>query len=122
MKDRKKRKFIMYGLIVALMATTVAYAVLQTTLNINGTVTKKGGSWNIYFTNLSTPSRASGTLTGEASAANPNLSATSFTFEATLVKPLDSITYTFDVVNDGTIHAMLDSVALTGVEEAKAKV
>ena len=54
MRDRGKRKLIMYGLMVALMVTTVAYAVLQTTLNINGTVTKKGGSWDIHFANLST--------------------------------------------------------------------
>ena len=108
-----KKKAIIFVLVALLTVTSVAYAILSTTLNITGTVTKKGGDWNVYFTNLSTP-----TLTGGATVSNAKLEASSFTFNALLVKPLDSIVYTFDVTNKGTINAKLSSITLTGEDTA----
>ena len=113
-RGRRTRKMIMYVMMAALMFTTVAYAALQATLNINGTVTKKGGSWDIHFANLSEPA-----LTGDAEVGSSTLELTSFTFSASVAKPLDSIVYTFDVVNAGTIDAILDSITLTGKNEAE---
>ena len=42
-----KRRVIVYALAIALAVTTVAYAVMQTTLNVSGTVVKKGASLDI---------------------------------------------------------------------------
>ena len=105
----------MYGLAIALMLTTVAYAILQNTLNISGTVVKKGGTWNIYFTNPS-----SARVTGTAKGSNITLQATSLSFSVELYKPIDSVTYTVGIKNGGTIDAVLDSVSLTGVDTAKS--
>lgn len=115
MKNVKQRKLIMYGLAIALMLTTVAYAILQTTLNISGTVVKKGGTWNIYFTNPS-----SAIVTGTAKGSNITLQSTSLSFSVELYKPNDSVTYTVGIKNGGTIDAVLDSVSLTGVDTAKS--
>ena len=72
MKDRNKRKLIIYALVGVLMLTTVAYASLQTILNVSGTVVKKGNLWNIYFTN---PSSAS--IVGTATGGSLNIQASS---------------------------------------------
>lgn len=115
MRDRNKRRLIIYGLIGVLTLTTVAYATLQTVLNISGTVVKKGNLWNIYFTN---PSSAS--VVGSATGGSINIQASSLTFSVNLYKPGDKVTYTVDVKNGGTIDATLNSISLTGLDTAKS--
>lgn len=60
MRLRSKRRMIIYSLIGVLMFTTVAYAIIQSTLDIAGTVVKQGNVWNIYFSNLSKPNTVGG--------------------------------------------------------------
>ena len=115
MKDRNKRKLIIYGLVGVLMLTTVAYASLQTILNVSGTVVKKGNLWNIYFTN---PSSAS--IVGTATGSSLNIQASSLNFQVSLYKPGDKVTYTVDIKNGGTIDAVLNSISLTGLDTAKS--
>ena len=115
MKDRNKRKLIIYGLLGVLMLTTVAYASLQTILNVSGTVVKKGNLWNIYFTN---PSSAS--IVGTATGSSLNIQASSLNFQVSLYKPGDKVTYTVDIKNGGTIDAVLNSISLTGLDTAKS--
>ena len=113
MKDRNKRKLIIYGLLGVLMLTTVAYASLQTILNVSGTVVKKGNLWNIYFTN---PSSAS--IVGTATGSSLNIQASSLNFQVSLYKPRDKVSYTVDIKNGGTIDAVLNSISLTGLDTA----
>ena len=113
MKQKNQRTLAIFALVLAIVETTIAYAALSTTLNISGTVTKKGGSWNIYFTN---PSSAS--IEGSAKASTITLASTQVSFNVELYKPNDSVTYTVDIKNGGTIDAILDSVTLTGVDTA----
>ncbi len=113
MKQKNQRTLAIFALALAIVATTIAYAALSTTLNVSGTVTKKGGSWNIYFTN---PSSAS--IEGSAKASTITLASTQISFNVELYKPNDSVTYTVDIKNGGTIDAILDSVTLTGVDTA----
>ena len=115
MKDRNKRKLIIYALIGVLMLTTVAYASLQTILNVSGTVVKKGNLWNIYFTN---PSSAS--VVGTATGSSLNIQASSLNFQVSLYKPRDKVSYTVDIKNGGTIDAVLNSISLTGLDTAKS--
>ena len=115
MKDRNKRKLIIYALIGVLMITTVAYAALSTVLNVSGTVVKKGNLWNIYFTN---PSSAS--IVGTATGSSLNIQASSLNFQVSLYKPGDKVTYTVDIKNGGTIDAVLNSISLTGLDTAKS--
>ena len=53
MKTKKTRSLIIAIMAFSIIATTVAYAALQTTLNISGSIAKKGGSWDIHFENVS---------------------------------------------------------------------
>lgn len=54
MNQKKQRTLAIFALAIALVATTVAYAVLSTTLKVSGSVTKKGGTWAINIQNIST--------------------------------------------------------------------
>ena len=111
-----KRRIIVYILAIALTITTVAYAAIQTVLNVSGTVVKKGSALNIYFANLKTPS-----LSGNGKSSSATLSSTKFDFTVELSEPLDSVTYYFDVVNSGTIKAKLESITYSGVTAASSK-
>ncbi len=115
MKDRNKRKLIIYALVGVLMLTTVAYASLQTILNVSGTVVKKGNLWNIYFTNSSSAS-----IVGTATGSSLNIQASKLDFSVSLYKPRDKVSYTVDIKNGGTIDAVLNSISLTGLDTAKS--
>ena len=95
---------------VILIGMTIAYAALQTNLNISGTAETSAVEWNVHFDNF-----AKGTVVGSATGPTAaelgsKVTATSITDLAiTLPKPGDSITYTWDILNEGTIDAKLNS-------------
>ena len=120
MNQKKQRTLALFALAVALVATTVAYAALSTTLNISGNITKKGGSWSVGITNLSSVSTKG---TGSMSKA-PSVSGTTLSFDANLKKPGDSVSFTFDIVNSGTVTAGMDvgsaKMAINGISRTLA--
>lgn len=93
---------------IAVVGLSIGYAALQQTLTINTTATAKAQTWSVKFTNLATP-----TLTGKASvktAAALNSASTEITIDVDLKEPGDTVTYTFDVTNAGTINAKLSAI------------
>lgn len=107
-----QRRIIVYVLAVALVVTTVAYAVMQTTLNVSGVVVKKGATLDIYFDNLQTP-----ILTGNGKSNSTNLSSTTFNFSIELSEPNDSVKYYLDIVNDDEVNAKLEDVVIEGAND-----
>ena len=103
-KERKVKYLSIVALIVAVVGLGVAFAAMSTTLTINGTATMDTAKWDIHFENLSEVK-----LGGFATeTVKPTLAATKIgDYAVTLTRPGDSATYTFDVVNDGTIDAKL---------------
>ena len=95
------------ALIVAVLGLGVAFAALSSQLTINGSAKAQAGSWNIHFAKtLDMPTQT----TGNASFTEPTLSDTSILgFKATVTKPGDSVTYYFDIVNSGTVDALVDN-------------
>lgn len=95
---------------VILLGMTIAYAALQTNLNISGTAETTAIEWDIHFDKF-----AKGTVVGSATGPTAEelgskVTSTSISDLAiSLPKPGDSITYTFDIVNAGTIDAKLNS-------------
>lgn len=103
MNQKKQRTLAIFALAIALVATTVAYAALSTTLKVSGSVTKKGGTWAINIQNISTVTTAgSGKMTTA-----PKVSGTTLSFAAELSKPGDSVSFTFDIANNGTLSAIM---------------
>lgn len=107
-KERKIKTLSLVTLIVAVLGLTVAFAALSQTLTINGTASVDAASWDIHFENLSEPK-----ITGAAEVIEtPTLTNDSFDgLNVKLTKPGDSVTYTFDIVNKGTIAAKIDEEA-----------
>ena len=105
-KQRKIKSMTVIALIVAVLGLTVAFAALSTTLTINGTANVNTATWDIHFANLTGPDT---TGTG-ASSSEPILDSTTIdNVNMSVTKPGDSVTYYFDIVNNGTIDAVLDT-------------
>ncbi|MBR4618255.1 MAG: hypothetical protein IKO49_03020 [Bacilli bacterium] len=111
MSMNKSKSALIAILVVGLVTMTVVYAALSTTLTISNSATVAATKWDVHFDNLQMASGNTATVaTGkEAKISGP----TSITgLEATFVKPGDSVSYTFDIVNGGDINAKLTSYTL----------
>ncbi|MBQ6497601.1 MAG: hypothetical protein IJI58_02670 [Bacilli bacterium] len=107
MKKNKKRNVIIV-LIVLLLAISIGYAVLQSTLNIQGTAGIDSVSWDIHWNNVEiTPGSVS---TSTANKATIDSSLTTVNYNITLEKPGDYYEFTVDAVNGGTLDAMIASI------------
>lgn len=121
-KERGFRALAVVAICVAVVALSIGYAALSQTLNINGTTTLKGSTWDVHFENLTKPTTENSGLVGKATETSSSLSTTTLTFTANLTLPGDSITYLWDVKNAGTIDAKLSATpVLTGLTEAQAQ-
>ena len=96
-------------LIVACVGLTIGYSALSTTLSIKGTASIEGMSWRIEFQNLS-----EATLTGNASIiSNPVISEDKTeisSYNVNFLDPGDSVSYTFQIANNGTLNAKLSEI------------
>ena len=109
MKNNRK---VLYGLVaLALMLSvvgiSVGFASMSSTLTIKGTTTVVPASWKIKFTNLQQAS-----ITGSADVVTaPQITSDTHigNYAVKLTKPGDSVVYTFDVENEGTLDATLDT-------------
>lgn len=109
----KNKVVIIISLFVTILFMAVGFSVLETSLLINGTSAVKSSTWNVHFSNLNL-----GDKVGEASEITaPALSSTNLTsisdFSVSLRKIDDSISYTFDVVNDGNYNAKISSINIS---------
>lgn len=112
MNKSNNKLVVTISLFATVLLMTIGFAALSTNLTINGTGTVKSSTWDIHFENLS-----SSVKVGEANEITPpTLSPTNTTsisgFSVSLRKISDSISYTFDVVNDGSYNAKISSIAL----------
>ena len=112
MKRRKRKKSsILLTLILLLAGISVGYAILMQDLTINGTSNVKGNTWNVYFDNLDYQNRGNVELEqGDFNATIDNDTLVDVSFKITLKNPGDHYEFLVDVVNDGTVDAMVDSL------------
>ena len=101
--NRKFYYIILTILIVLVASLSVAYAVLSTVLNISGSTEIVASSWDIHFDNIEVDS-------GSVNSDKPEIVGNNISFSSDLKKPGDYYRFTVDVVNDGSIDAMIDSV------------
>ena len=101
----KKKMSIMYILLFVVLASLgVGYSYIKSDLNINGSSKIVGATWDVHFANLNV---TSGSVTAEIEASITDT--TTVGFAATLENPNDYYEFTVDVVNNGTMDAMIDS-------------
>ena len=104
--------------IVLILAISIGYAALSTTLTINGTANVASNSWLIYFTNVQVKS---GSVTATTVPTTSGTSTTTLTWAVNLQMPGDFYEYNVDVKNDGTINAMIGSLSNTSLTTNQAK-
>ena len=119
-KENRVRNVVLGVLAVSLIGLTVAYAQLTQRLNINGTAKSKSNTWDIHFENLKS------TVTGNAVLSQDNpltIVSNSTTISGSvgnLSLPGDSIVYTFDIANKGTISAQLSADPIISTPECSS--
>ena len=105
--DRKTLYFILSIVLVFVFTLTVVYAALNTVLKITGNAEVVASNWDIYLDN---PQVVSGSVNNNV----PTISnKTTASFSTTLINPGDYYEFTIDIINDGSIDAMIDSVVKT---------
>ncbi|MBQ6497719.1 MAG: hypothetical protein IJI58_03285 [Bacilli bacterium] len=105
----KKKMDIMYLLVFVLLSSIgTGYAYIRSNLNINGTANVTAANWDVHFENLNV-------TTGSVTATTPAdiTDDTTVEFAATLEEPNDFYEFTVDVVNEGTMDAMIDSFSIS---------
>ena len=115
--SEKTRNIILIVLAVCLIGITVAYATLSQNLNISGVAKVEKTSWNIHFTKVLTP-KAEGYAEGGKATLNSDSTVLTVS-EGILKVPGDTITYVFDVINEGDLDAEVETV-LTTIDSCKA--
>ena len=102
-KDRKILYLVFSVVLICLFTLTIAYSALSTILSINGNSEVVASSWDIY---LSNPSVTNGSVTDDVPTIIGN---DTLEFNSILNVPGDFYEFRFDIVNDGSIDAMIDS-------------
>ena len=112
-KERRTKALVIVVMLIVVAGLTVAFAALSTTLNINGTAYLDAAKWGIKFENLSSPTKiGSATTTGTAKIEETK-AAEITGINVSLSTPGDKVTYTVDLVNEGTINAKIDNIEKT---------
>ena len=102
--NRKLQLVILLVLVCLIGTMSIAYAVLSTTLNINGTAQVQDASWNVHFDNVQ--------VNPYSVEINPVITDNNkVSFSADLTTPGDFYKFTVDIVNEGSIDAMIESIA-----------
>lgn len=120
--NRAFKTLAIVAICIAVVGLSIGYAALSQTLNITteATVGSQASNWNIKFVNP-----GEGQATGTSDVGTITLTSTDVTVSGVILKaPGDAVTYTFDVVNDGTIDAKVSTFTqktptVTGSGDAK---
>ena len=103
---RSKKRLNKYFLLLLLLGVSVGFALLSTTLKINGIGGVLGSTWDIHWENVQP--NAESTVT----AAKPQISenATKVSYEVTLELPGDYYEFDVDAKNSGTIAGTINEI------------
>lgn len=111
MNDKNFKIIIALAIVAIVSVVGVGVAAFTTNLTINGVAKVNASSWKIKFTNLS-----SANLVGTAEETKTPTISNEDThigdYNVNFTTPGDSVTYTFDVVNEGTFNSKISSIVL----------
>ena len=103
-KDRKVLTLGLCLILVCVFTLTIAYAALNAVLTISGNAQVSSADWDIHLAN---PKVTNGSATTNVPQIKTN---STMDFTTTLNMPGDFYEFTVDVVNSGSIDAMINSV------------
>ena len=105
-KDRKVLTLGLCLVVVCVFTLTIAYAALNAVLTIQGSAQVTSADWDVHLANPKVKN-------GSATTAVPSVNGNTLTFNTVLKNPGDYYEFTVDVVNGGSIDAMIDKVTKT---------
>lgn len=112
---KKSKNLLVLIILLAIIGIAVGYAALSQNLTLTGAATVKSSDWDVHFVENSATVTQTSTTYGDAEILlNDDL--LSGTFTATLA-PGESVIYTVDITNDGTIGAVASTPTVTGETE-----
>ena len=120
-KERRTKALVVVVLLIVVAGLTIAFAALSTTLNINGTAYLDAAKWGIKFENLSEPVKTGDASTSGTAKIEESKSAEITGINVGLSTPGDKVTYTVDLVNEGTINAKIDKIEKTVLTSEQQK-
>ena len=106
-KDRKVLTLGLCLILVCVFTLTIAYAALNAVLTIQGSAQVSSADWDIHLAN---PKVTNGSATTNVPQIKTN---STMDFTTTLNMPGDFYEFTVDVVNSGSIDAMINNVVKT---------
>ena len=118
-KIRKQKKLLALSFVL-LLFLSIGFALLEQNLNITGTTIISNGSWSIHFVGNPTDSfsLSTGSVTGTHTY---DTNYKSISFNNTLSIPGDFFEFTVDIINDGSVDAMLNAVPTLSIVDNKGK-
>lgn len=115
MNSLKNKRVIYITAAIALISIiTIGYASLSRRLNINGNTSIASNSWIIYFDNVNEITK-NADITSSATIIHDEKD--EIDFKINFENPGESYEFTADIVNDGTIDAMIDDIQMTGIDD-----
>ena len=91
-------------LIILVLGLGIGYAYINSDLNINGTAQVNSANWDVHWSNIAVTN-------GSVSVSSPTISnQTTVNYSVVLNLPGDYYEFTVDVVNGGSIDAMIDTI------------
>lgn len=115
---KKNRNYIII-LLTLVLFISIGYALIATTLDIGGFANVSRVSWKIYFDNINVISGEKFQV--EVPVANDK-NTTTLNYKVALEDPGDEYSFDVDVVNDGTIDAMISLVNTSELTEEQKKI
>ena len=113
MGNNTVKNIILGILAVALVGMTVAYAALTQKLTIDSQASVAGSTWDVHFANLGAAEKTGNpVITTPAKLTNTTIS----DLDVAFTLPGESVSYTFDIVNGGSIDAKLDKITINSKE------
>ena len=110
-KKRTSKIIALIAIIIALLGLSFSFAAFSTNLNINGVGEMSGRDWDVHFESLSNANLVGAAEELQKPTINENTTSIS-TFGVRFNEPSDSISYTFDIVNDGEMDAKLTTLSI----------
>ena len=107
MRENRK-KTIRTLLLIFILFLGLGFAALAANLKIDGTVNVSKTAWDVHFENVSI---TEGSVTANPAPVSDDATTTEMTYTINFTKPGDYFEFTTDIVNEGTIDAMVDVVS-----------
>ena len=103
---KNKKKYTFAILLLLIVSISIGYAIISSSLNINGTTAINNPTWDIHFENIQVKE---GSIT-PTTLATINEARNTVTYAVTLNTPGEFYEFSVDAKNGGTIDGMIESV------------